>query len=559
VDPLPLRLKACLFVLCCVPALFGQTLPPAPAAEESPASIDGSVMSRTTGQPLRRAQVLLKLVEGTSAMVQTTDESGKFAFPKVAPGRYSLSVQRDGYLPLQAGSIGSYKMPPFFTVRPSDTIHSFDFRMVPWGVIGGKVKFDDAEPAVNVAIQLYREYYLKGRHGWAVAATTRTNDRGEYRVHGLEPGSYYIAALYQPPSRPPNSEEQRRTGASGKPVSELSYAVTFYPEVQKLADAVAVHISPGQEVVGMDIFLTLVHTVRIHGRVTSALSGQVVPGPSIALRWNDADNTGSVSAPVDVSYDAHNNFEIKGVTPGPYLMVVAGGDEGKALSGRTAVNVGDSDIEELEIVIGPERKWKGNIVVEGEESSELTTALPGLAVAFEPRRGTTFPSRAQVSRTRDFSVPFLPQEIYDLEVVNAPEDVYLKSVLVGNSERLLLGLEAEPGADPPPAMVVLSTKGAQVFGKAVTTDSMIVASGASVLLIPDPPNGRSQAYRFAYADEYGNFLVRGVPPGSYVVVAWLDQPPCEVYNPDDLAACKAGGVAITVAEGAQQTIQVTAN
>src|SRR5258708_397743 len=179
----------------------------------------------------------------------------------------------------------------------------------------------------------------------------------------------------------------------------------------------------------MDIFLTLVHTVRIRGRVTSALSGQVVPGPSLTLRWNDADNPGSVSAPVDVSYDAHNNFEIKRVTPGPYLIVATGADEGKGLSGRTAINVGDSDVTELEIVIGPERKWKGNIRVEGEES----TALPGLVVAFEPRRGTAFPSRAQVSNERDFSVSFLPQEIYDLEVINAPEDVYLKSVLVGNS------------------------------------------------------------------------------------------------------------------------------
>jgi Carboxypeptidase regulatory-like domain len=554
VDLLPLRLEACLLVICCGPALHGQDAPPV-TAEELPASIDGTVMSKATGQPLRRAQVLLKPVEAGGAIVQTTDDSGKFTFPKVTPGHYSISIQRDGYLPLQAGSIGSYKMPPFFTVRPGEAIHSFDFRMVPWGVIGGRVKFDDAEPAVNVAVQLYREYYLKGRHGWVVAATTRTNDRGEYRVHGLEPGSYYIAALYQPPARPPNSEEQRRTDASGKPLAELSYAVTFYPEVQKLADAVAVRISPGQEVEGMDIFLTLVHTVRIRGRVTSALSGQVVPGPSITLRWNDSDNTGSVSAPVDVSYDSHNNFQIKGVTPGPYLIVTTGADDGAALTGRTPIHVGDSDIEELEIVIGPERKWKGTISVEGDESIKL----PGLVVAFEPRRGTAPPSRGQVSTIRDFSVPFLPQEIYDLEVLNAPEDVYLKSVLVGNSERLVLGLESAPGADPPPAVVVLSTKGGQVFGKAVTTDSMIVASGASVLLIPDPPNNRSQAYRFAYADEYGNFLIRGVPPGRYVVVAWLDQPPCEVYNPDDLAACKASGVQVTATEGAVQTVQVTAN
>ena len=555
------RLKLCAILLVCILAkLFAQAPPvkePVPAAsgtEQLPGSIEGSVLSDTTGQPLRRAQVLLRPVEaGVPALVQTTDESGKFSFPKVVAGRYSITIQRDGYLPLFAGRVGAYKLPPIFYVPPGDVIRGFTFRMVPSGVLGGKVKFDDAEPAINVAVQLYREYYSRGRHGWAIAANARTNDRGEYRVHGLEPGSYYVAALYQPPPLPPNAEEQRRTDATGKPIEDLSYAVTFYPEVQKLADAVAVRLGAGQEVDGIDIFLTLVHTVRIHGRVTSALSGAVVPGPSLTLRWNDTENTGSVSAPVDVNYDARNNFVIKGVTPGPYLIVTTGVDDGKALSGRTAVNVGDSDVDELEILIGPELKWNGKILVDGDES----TKLPGLIVALEPRRATAFATRAQVSEKRDFSISFLPQETYDLEIRNAPEDAYLKSVRVGSSDRLATGLEAEPGDAPPLLEVVLSTRGGKVLGKAVTTDSTIVASGATVLLIPDPPNGRSQAYKSTYADEYGNFLAKGVAPGRYVLVAWLDQPPCEVYNPEDLGTCRAHGVGLTVSEGALESVQVT--
>ena len=58
------------------------------------------------------------------------------------------------------------------------------------------------------------------------------------------------------------------------------------------------------------------------------------------------------------------------------------------------------DIAELEIVIGPERKWKGTVQLEADEP----TALPGLVVALEPRRGTAFPSRAQVSKEREFAV-----------------------------------------------------------------------------------------------------------------------------------------------------------
>jgi hypothetical protein len=528
-----------------------------PDAAKQPGSVAGTVRSDSTGQPLRRAQVLLSPADaGGSSLVQTTDDHGKFSFPKVLPGTYSVSVQCDGYLKQTAGRIGAYKMPPIFLIQPGQDVTALDFRMVPTVVITGKVKFDDAEPAMNVTIQLYREYYRRGRHGWAVAATAQTNDLGEYRVHGLEPGSYYVAALYQAPALPPNAEEQIRTDASGKPREELSYAVTFYPEVQKLADAVAVRLPPGQEIASIDIFLTLVHTVRIHGRVLSALSGKVVEGPSITLRWNDAENTGSVSAPVNVTFDKDHNFEIKGVTPGPYLLIATGTDDSKTLTARTAISVGDADVEALSIVIGPQQNWKGKVVLDGDES----TKLPGLGVELQPRRATASAVRAYVDKNLEFTVPFLPQETYDLEVLNAPQDVYLEAVRVGKNDTLAGGLEAEPGAEPQEMEVVLSTRGGKVLGRAVTAaDSSIVATGASVLLIPDPPLGRSHAYKLAYADQFGNFLMHGVAPGNYIVVAWFDQPPCEVYNPNDLAACRAQGAKLTISDDALESIQVAAH
>ena len=463
--------KLCLFILCATLPLHAQTATP----EQQQASIEGIVLSDATGQPLQRAQVALRPAEsGNGGLVQTTNEAGVFSFPKVAPGRYAITVLRDGYLRQSAGRIGAYKMPPIFSVGPGDNIRSFAFRMTPWAVVSGKVKFDDAEPAVNVAVQLYREYYSRGRHGYALAASTRTDDRGDYRVHGLEQGSYYVAALYQAPALPPDAREQRRADPSGNPAPELSYAVTFFPEVQKLADAVAVRLTPGQEVAGIDIFLTLVHTVRIHGRVTSAVSGAVVHGPSITLRWNDPDNTGSVSAPVDVSYDADQNFEIRGVTTGPYLVITTGGDGGKALSARTPISVGDADITNLDIVIGPEQIWKGKVRIEGDDS----TPLSELQVSLEPRRATAPVSRAMVDKNGDFSLPFVPEETYDLFVSNAPEGAYLKAVRVGNADHLPTGLEAESGGDPPAMDVVLSTNGGGVVGRAVTTDPAVVASGA---------------------------------------------------------------------------------
>jgi hypothetical protein len=178
----------------------------------------------------------------------------------------------------------------------------------------------------------------------------------------------------------------------------------------------------------------------------------------------------------------------------------------------------------------------------------------------QPRRPLTSATRAQVSENGEFSIPFAPDETYDLYVANAPSNFYVKSVRVANADRLDQGLEASSGSEAPPALdVVLGAHGGQVLGRAVTADPKVVASGASIALIPDPPSGRVQAYQTANADEYGNFTLQGLPPGKYLLVGWLDQPPCDIYNPDDFAACLAQGYSFTIGEGEEQSAQVTAN
>ncbi|MGP0075932.1 MAG: carboxypeptidase regulatory-like domain-containing protein [Bryobacteraceae bacterium] len=568
-DLSPRALKYCLLLACCVSAALSQDVPPPseppaispppttqPPEAEAPGVIEGTVLSGATGQPLRRAQILLRPTDSKgAALYQTTDESGSFAFPKVAPGRYVITVRREGYLPLSAGRIGDYKMPPIFTVSSGQTISSFVWRMTPSAVVSGKVKFDDAEPAVNVAIQLYRSYYERGRHGYAAAASTHTDDRGEYRVHGLEPGVYYVAALYQAPPRPAEAQQELRKDSLGNPLPELSYAVTFFPQVQKMSEAVPVKIAPGDEVGGIDIFLTLVHTVHVRGRVLSTAKGAVVASPSVTLRINDSDNTASVSAPINVVVDKDQNFDIGGVTAGPYLLMATGDEDGVSLTGRAPINIGDTDVANADVVVAPASIWTGKIHMDDDDS-----ALPtGLMISLQPRRTTAAPVRAEVAKNGEFSVPFVPDETYDLYVLNAPEDSYLKSVRIANSERLADGLEASAGASPPPLDVRLSSQGGQLVGRAVTADPKVVASGATVALIPNPPEGRVQAYQTTQADEYGNFMLRGVPPGKYVIVAWLDSPPCDVYNPDDLAACQAQGSNLSFDAEEQETVQLTAN
>src|SRR5260370_4318239 len=110
VDVSAQRLKLCLILLVCeVPKLFAQVAPVKEPAtvpsqtEQLPGSIEGTVLSDTSGQPLRRAQVLLRPVEaGNPPFGQTPHQSGRYSFPTVVSRPYSLTIPPGRHLPLFA-------------------------------------------------------------------------------------------------------------------------------------------------------------------------------------------------------------------------------------------------------------------------------------------------------------------------------------------------------------------------------------------------------------------------------------------------------------------------
>ena len=126
---------------------------------------------------------------------------------------------------------------------------------------------------------------------------------------------------------------------------------------------------------------------------------------------------------------------------------------------------------------------------------------------FEPRdeRGKVVEAPAG---SDGFRFSLMGSDVYDLFVTNLPNDFYLSAVRVNGA------------------------------------------------LIPDPPGGRVQSYREGAADENGLFLLRGVAPGKYILVAWLDDPPCDYWDPDGLAGCRAAGRNIDVQEAEEQNVEL---
>jgi carboxypeptidase family protein len=103
--------------------------------------------------------------------------------------------------------------------------------------------------------------------------------------------------------------------------------------------------------------------------------------------------------------------------------------------------------------------------------------------------------------------------------VGVPEHAwYVKAAHWGAEDVLEKGLQVEKGSSIGALQIVLATGGAQLEGN--VTDGKTPVVGAQVRLAPEPLTEYNRMRReIATTDQYGHFLIDGLPPGKYRVVA----------------------------------------
>jgi hypothetical protein len=515
------------------------------------AQIAGQVLNDASQNPLQRARVSLRsLAGGNSTIVVDVDDRGAFVIKGIRPGRYTLEASRDGYLSSNVGYRGALRMPTVFYLAGGDDVTDMTFRLKAWGVVAGRIRYGDGEPGVGLKVEIYRAYRVRGRLRYQLAVTGGTDDRGSYRIYGLPPGNYYVAAIYEKDPTAPQVTVQRRVDSSGKELPVYDYTTTFYPDTTRLDEAVPVHVAAGQEVGGVDVFLKEASRVRIRGHVTSGISGGKLRTATIILYRYSVDSQSGMAAPWRAIFDSEGDFIIRDVPPGNYEVVVQATDGGGKLEGFTPLLVANEDIDNLEVLADRDATWKGTFVVEGGK------ALPPNSdpqVRVEPRsefHGGVSPSVSGLG----FSFPMADGETYDVFVDNLPDDFYVSGISVGGNDLRTLGITPSMASETP-LKIALNSNGGVVSGR-VFGPNNVVWSGAALGLLPEFSVGALQSYRFGSADEYGIFHIRGVPPGKYTMIAWFDDPPCDVYDPVDRDVCRGVGQAVEVTSGGEQVFEL---
>ena len=115
---------------------------PRAGAAEKPGSAEGRVVDAGSGEPIRKAMVILRRNQESGAAAYT-DAKGEFHFAELEPGAYAVSALRDGY-------VASRKEPPVVvTILPGKTQSDLTVKLVRTGVVSGRVVDADGDPVAG--------------------------------------------------------------------------------------------------------------------------------------------------------------------------------------------------------------------------------------------------------------------------------------------------------------------------------------------------------------------------------------------------------------------------
>lgn len=516
------------------------------ATGQNTAVIDGLIINRMSGRSVNKAHLILRRIgEGFDVpYVVESDEYGHFEMTNVEPGRYRLWEEQDG-LPEQAyGADDPNVADRILSVRAGQHLHDILFRVTPPATINGKVLDENGEAVQGADVEAMHFVYQAGKRQLQIAAVVVTDDLGEFRLHGLPPGSYYVSA-----SCHVAGGYGIATNRSDYTSGAKQYFRTFYPSTTQLAAAGSISVGSGAEVDGIEVWLRPTRVVRITGQVLAPGSPRVTGDTVVSLTSRDP-NMLDASFTSTTAIDSHGNFELRDVTPGSYFISASVFYDHEQYVAGQELEVTNSDVRDLRMVLSKAVDLVGHLRIEGVSKQ----SAGNLAVELEPESdGKARLLAGHVRPDGSFTISTVPPFRYTLDVLGISGNLYLKSVAVMGEPLpdAVLDIHRIAGG---PITVLLSGSGGIINGSVV--DAMqLPASGAQVVLVPDRfRRNQMHLYKNTTTDSYGHFELTGIPPGEYELVARRNVTSDAYSDLDFLERLEESGEKVTVGESTNQNV-----
>ena len=517
-----------------------------PPKEES-CSISGIVIKMVDSAPLRKAHLILRSVEDPNRTVAAvTNADGRFALKDIEPGPYRLNVTRVGFVADEYGRRKPNAPGAILTLHAGQDLKDLQFRLIPAGVISGKIYDDDGEPLPSVIVNAVRQVYSEGKRNRSAATSVSSNDLGEYRLFGLAPGRYFVSCVYPRWNRGGDEVDSADAEKEG-------YAKLYYPGTADVAKAEPITIKVGEEASSIDILMRKVPVHQVRGNVYNQITHKPGVGVMLVLVPKTTNREWDYTSPATVQ-KPDGSFVIQEVLPGSYTLASFWFDDGISYVNRQSIDVGNADVESIAMTVVPGTNISGRIVWEGQpalEKDDLTVTPMPVDVPFGVR------GQSRVARDNSFTLKGLGEGTYRADVTGMSKDCYIKEMRYGESSVIKDGFTVTRG-EAGALEIVLSSRGARVQGTVMDTNGLPLA-GVSIVLVPDLSQRENyQKYKTQSTDQYGNFDLHGIASGDYKLFSWVEVEQDAWQDPEFLKQFEDKGQRITLQDGDHNTVKVTA-
>jgi len=559
--------------------------------------LQGIVTQMGSDEVVWGATVELRKEGGNTALYgAVTGVDGKFAFPSVPAARYQLVATSPGFVPAEYGQ-KRMKGAGLPLIVSGQAMTNLRLEMVPTGAISGRVTDPYGQPIAIADVFVLKSSYQEGRRILTQFLSAKTDERGEFRVFWLTPGTYYLNVVVPDGTNqadliinsdninPATSIIGVRTilrDVLSRPIGtgaaeNEAHVPVYYPSTTNPQQARPIEVRAGEDIRGIYITAGVVRTFHVRGVVSNFVAGAGIQGQTRLIPTDPA------WPPMQTPLDSNTGkFDYGRVVPGSYILYVQVRPPGAtspadALWATMPLEVREQDVDNLTLVPRAGINLTGKVVLDGQPAGTLASLVGGLFLGMRPDPlvtqqapspstrvspdGTFVLAGAIAGNYRIYAPPLLSPNNPALLGGLPPsppglENSYVKSIRVGGADVLDSGVRLIP-IEGLSMEIVLGTNAGSLEGR-VTRDGN-PAADVTVGMLPNTFSARgyrTDMHRTILTDASGHFQLRGLPPGDYKVFAWEDADKDAIMDLDFVRGYEEKGTRIEIADGEKKIIEL---
>jgi len=556
-------------------------LPAGQASSTATGSISGVVLGADAEQtPLRRVTLTLVRSAFGDSRVTSSDDKGRYLFADLPAGLYTLNATKGAYVQANYGATGLGLPGSPIPIANGQSFSAEPIVLTRGAVISGRLTTPALQGLRSVVVEAIQIQTVNGTRRRRPASTgqvTATTDaRGMYRIYGLAPGDYVVAArsLLERPAgdgvRQATIEELRWATAlvSGSPgvgpqppgpTSDpplgrtTADAPTYFPGTVDVSAAAVVTVQKGEERAGVDFGLEHVPTARIVATVLGP-GGRPMPSVSVFRLPKDVGATfdGRYTMGVHLTGPQGQVF-LPALPPGSYTLQ-ARTVPAPQMWGSVDVTLAGEDRTDIQIFLEPALTMSGRLVFEG------TTPAPQSRTPFAPRIEAAAPysppgMTATVDPDSSFRITGVIPGTVRLVVPSPATSAWVpKSAMFHSRDLIDEPFEIRAGEDGSGLVVTFTDRPAVLSGKLLDATGRPAPQFYVLVYSTNRAHWtwNSRRTRPVRAGIDGSYRISGLPPGEYFLCALTELDATQQYEPTYLEQFVPASIKISIGEGEQK-------